>query len=438
MSKTSDILVLGATGLTGRQATKFLAAHPDRTSKKFTLAIAGRSKKKLDALVSDLGLPQDIRVITLDVTNEHEVNEAVKLTRVVLNTVGPYYRWGTPVVRACATHGVHYVDLTGESLWIARIIRQFDYQAMKTRAIIVPACGFDSIPSDISVFIGNKALKDLDPSLNVASSTTVFTKVAGTLSLGTLDSMIGMRLLPTSERNDLQRDYLLSPVQDGPPSLGIRPIYRLQVPGTPKKTVTGTFWLMMPSNKPIVQRSWGLLEHEFLSKKSAGSEISRARYGPSVVYDEFLKTRGTLSAAILATTLGIFWGLLGLAPFRWLARRLVSRVDNATDEQLDNGSFVTTNVTTSTTSARYPRPIQVTTTLKGKGDAGYLLSPIWMAECAMALLDTGSLPELARRGGILTPATAFGDVLVKRLEANERMTVHYEVHKGTEESRKNI
>lgn len=31
-----------------------------------------------------------------------------------------------------------------------------------------------------------------------------------------------------------------------------------------------------------------------------------------------------------------------------------------------------------------------------------------------------ALPLLARRGGILTPMTAFGDVLIKRLEATGR------------------
>ncbi|KAK1230788.1 hypothetical protein PQX77_006115, partial [Marasmius sp. AFHP31] len=53
-----------------------------------------------------------------------------------------------------------------------------------------------------------------------------------------------------------------------------------------------------------------------------------------------------------------------------------------------------------------------------------------MSECALSLLNTDALPELARRGGILTPATAFRDAFVKRLEANERFTVDCQVHSG--------
>lgn len=40
-----------------------------------------------------------------------------------------------------------------------------------------------------------------------------------------------------------------------------------------------------------------------------------------------------------------------------------------------------------------------------------------IAECALSLvLDGDRLPPLAKQGGFLTPASAFGPVLVERLE----------------------
>jgi short subunit dehydrogenase-like uncharacterized protein len=39
------------------------------------------------------------------------------------------------------------------------LVVRFDYLATKTGAIIVPSCGIDSIPSDASAFLANKALK---------------------------------------------------------------------------------------------------------------------------------------------------------------------------------------------------------------------------------------------------------------------------------------
>lgn len=37
------------------------------------------------------------------------------------------------------------------------------------------------------------------------------------------------------------------------------------------------------------------------------------------------------------------------------------------------------------------------------------------SEAALALLDTSILPWIAQHGGVLTPATALGDVIVSRL-----------------------
>lgn len=124
MSPKTDVLVLGATGFTGRLITRYLSVHPQRNA--FTFAVGARSPAKLQTLLEDLNLHKDSRISTVqvDVTSQPDVERAVKTTRVVINTVGPYWRWGTPVVEACAKHGVHYVDLTGETVWMKHIILQ--------------------------------------------------------------------------------------------------------------------------------------------------------------------------------------------------------------------------------------------------------------------------------------------------------------------------
>ena len=72
-------------------------AHPDRGTK-FTFAIGARSKAKLSSLVSELSLDGSVQVVEVDVTKPEQVEAAVKKAKVVINTVGPYIRWGTPVV----------------------------------------------------------------------------------------------------------------------------------------------------------------------------------------------------------------------------------------------------------------------------------------------------------------------------------------------------
>jgi short subunit dehydrogenase-like uncharacterized protein len=82
-------------------------------------------------------------------------------TRVVVTTVGPYAKYGLPLVEACAAAGTDYADLTGEPHFMRKTIDLFHKQAVDTGARIVHACGFDSIPSDLTVFaLYRKAAED--------------------------------------------------------------------------------------------------------------------------------------------------------------------------------------------------------------------------------------------------------------------------------------
>lgn len=50
-----------------------------------------------------------IEVATLTPT---DLNALAARTRVLLNTVGPYYLYSTPVVEACVENGTHYLDVS--------------------------------------------------------------------------------------------------------------------------------------------------------------------------------------------------------------------------------------------------------------------------------------------------------------------------------------
>ena len=57
------------------------------------------------------------------------------------------------MVEACATAGTHYADLTGEVQFAREAIDRFDEPARASGARIVHSCGYDSIPSDLSVLL---------------------------------------------------------------------------------------------------------------------------------------------------------------------------------------------------------------------------------------------------------------------------------------------
>src|SRR4029079_4452581 len=112
-------------------------------------------RKTLDAAA------QSWQLITADATSPSTLDEMAARTRVVITTVGPYTKYGLPLVAACAAAGTDYADLTGETMFIRDSIDTYHKQAVDTGARIVHSCGFDSIPSDLTVYaLHSRAQKD--------------------------------------------------------------------------------------------------------------------------------------------------------------------------------------------------------------------------------------------------------------------------------------
>lgn len=84
-------------GYTGQLITQYLANHPERSS--FTLGITARSQNKLVEIKKKLRLDDSVREFVVDVTKFDELDHVVQQVKVVINAVGPFWRWGTPVVR---------------------------------------------------------------------------------------------------------------------------------------------------------------------------------------------------------------------------------------------------------------------------------------------------------------------------------------------------
>ncbi|TDL16443.1 NAD-P-binding protein [Rickenella mellea] len=419
-----DILVLGATGYTGRLITRYLRTHPSRSM--FSFSIGGRSKPKLLAVLSELHPDSggDVEVVEVDVTDDASVERAVRAFKVVINAVGPFWTYGTGVVRACAKNGTHHVDITAETAWVKLIIEQFDALARTTGSLIVPSCGLDSVPSDMAVHLSSQTLKahfGLDTTLGASSTCSM---INGGMSGGTLASLLtAMENVPReSVHGALWNPYELSPLK-GLTKLSspLRLHYRLpSIPGSPVQH--GAFFPLAPHNAAIVHRTWGILQRQ----TSPSSLPSSSSYGPEFSYDEFCAASGWLSGSLFSLAMKVtLICLLYFPPARWWLRRVGPAVGSGpSEEALEQGSMEIVNVTSTAPSSSEPQA-HVKTVIRGRGDPGYLLTSIMVSECALCLLDTSNpnLPEMARRGGVLTPMTAFGDVLVERLRKNERFEI---------------
>ena len=146
-----DLVVWGATGVAGRLVAEYLTEQytPDQLS----LALGGRSERRLHKLETALRARRSawdkIPIVLGDATEPESLHAIAEDTRVVCTTVGPYTKYGIPLVEACIAAGTDYCDLTGEVNWVREMIDRYHDDAVEAGTRIVHGCGFDSIPTDL-------------------------------------------------------------------------------------------------------------------------------------------------------------------------------------------------------------------------------------------------------------------------------------------------
>jgi short subunit dehydrogenase-like uncharacterized protein len=113
---------------------------------------------------------------------------------------------------------------------------------------------------------------------------------------------------------------------------------------------------------------------------------------------------------LVTGALGMFMAGMANARTRALVDRLAPKPGEGPSEEARAAGWFQMKVRTTTSSGR-----RYVSTVAGQGDPGYAATAVMLGESALALaLDGERLPAAA---GVLTPATAMGDVLVERLRS---------------------
>jgi short subunit dehydrogenase-like uncharacterized protein len=395
-ARSSDLVLFGATGFVGRLLAATLAEHAPAGTR---VALAGRSRARLEQVRAALpAAADDWPLVEADTGDPASLAALAGRTRVLVSTVGPYARYGLPVVEACARAGTHYADLTGEVLFVRDAIDRVDAVARDTGARIVHACGYDSIPSDLSaLLLAERARADGAGGL---CDVRLVAALRGGFSGGTIDSMRAqMETLQAdpSLRRIVRDPYALSPDRSAEPDTR-QPRDAASPARTPDGRWTAPF-VMASFNTRIVRRSNALQDWAYGRSFRYGEAMSAGR-GPAGALTSVGITAG-LAGALAAMSFG---------PTRALLDRVLPAPGTGPGEATREKGWFRMVVDAESESGRRYRA-----TAAGKGDPGYAATAVMLREAALALaLDTDRLPD---RAGSLTPATALGDVLVQRLRA---------------------
>jgi short subunit dehydrogenase-like uncharacterized protein len=399
-----DIVLYGATGSVGRLTAQYLAGA--RTG--IRVALAGRSAQRLHAVRQALGeRAKDWPLIVIDLLQPEPLQELAARTRVIVNTVGPYAANGLPVVAACATAGTDYVDLAAEVPFVRQSIDAHHQQAVESGARIVHSCGFDSIPSDLTVYaLHRRVVADGAGELGDTTFVLRTANYAMGFSRGTVDTMVELMRAGSGDpetRRMLDDPYSLSPNRGAEPDLGPQPDVSLHRGVELAPELTGLWtsgYLMALYNTRCVRRTNALLNWD---------------YGRRFRYIETASMGSSLAApAMAAMTNATITGAsrLGGPYLRMLPPGLLESLasrPNSGGDDASRGQYRVETYTTTTLGVRYA------SSMAQQGDPGYAATSVLLGESALALaLDRDRLSD---RRGVLTPATAMGDVLLTRLPA---------------------
>lgn len=406
------VVLYGATSFVGQITAHYLAqflsnkkSTDDSEKSAVTWAIAGRDKEKLEKLQSELSEAQNneetdkkVDIIIANSDDDTSLDEMTKQTQVIISTVGPYLKYGEPLIKSCVNNGTDYVDLTGEAIFIKDMMDKYQAKAQQTGARIVNSCGFDSIPSDLGVyFTQQQAETKFNQQCDVIHMRVKAAK--GGLSGGTIASMatifeeVGK---DKARRKQVANPYLLNDDTDAPN-------VRQDNVSKPEYDSEHQRWLapfvMASINTRIVHRSNQLLGYE---------------YGREFKYDEAMwmkdGVKGQLSSYAMSAGLLGFATAMMIKPSRELLSKhvLPKSGSGPSKSEQENGYF----------DIRFfgetSEKDSISTKVTGDKDPGYGSTSRMLAQSALCLAQDVTKAEVA--GGFWTPASAMGNKLLTRLE----------------------
>ncbi|KAH6568261.1 hypothetical protein BASA62_005572 [Batrachochytrium salamandrivorans] len=386
-----DVVVLGATGFTGQITANYLATIMPRNLR---LGIAGRNLDKLKPILSELQLLNpNVQSVVADVIDASSIDELASRTKVLITTVGPFWIHGPIVVDACIKRNTHFLDCTGETHYIKKIIQEQHDNAVSNKTVIVPSCAFEAFLPDIGAFLVAKHFKSKGIEIGTVRYSIVKFNSAG-VSGGTLHSLSTALSLKGGIMNDVFAD-------DHP---------FVSIAKSSEDGKAGS--LPSVANVRYVRRSAALLN-----------------YGSGFRFHETMAHTQPFSAYLYGIGQVVVLHLLYLSFIRRIVGHFIPTGSGPSAKKMKEGSFGV-HIIGESADKRH----QCVASISFDEDPGYKATAVLLAQSALCLLlDQAKLRTAGKddrqfktlEGGVLTGVSAMGEVVLERLEqAGFVFTVH--------------
>jgi short subunit dehydrogenase-like uncharacterized protein len=404
-----DVVVFGATGVTGRRVCRYLAERaPDVGA---SWGAAARDADKLERILGDEGVSAE-HTISADLGDPKSLADMASRAKVVLNMVGPYTIYGRPVIKACVENGAHYADLTGEIPFVREMIDEFDEAAAEAGVKIVEVSGFEALPADLAVQLAvdtaqerwDEKLSDVDLTVRIQQPSGL-PRPSDIISGGTLQSMA--EITGSDDASTITDPAAL--ITD--PGRAARVRQRSPI-GVGVRHANGTVIApMSPAafiNPAVIQRTAALNEGDDPGAEPFRYREGMALDGPAATLPLRYAAAGVLSgtqAALAAATRAnpgvrkrIASGMRKVMP---------SSGFGPAGDKLEQWKWQMSIRALSTAGN------QVRVEIDADGQPGYFTTATMLGEAGLMMADDEATPD---RAGCITPAVALGTDSVDRFD----------------------
>lgn len=263
-------------------------------------------------------------------------------------------------------------------------------------------CGFDSVPSDIGAYVAAKAMRDKH-GCKCSLIKTFVGESAGYVSGGTLATVVALvgegDNLPGAKEAKARGAYALDP-PGASGGLDTDDHGGRAIAWDPLAETWVAPFVMAAVNAPVVRKS---------------NALSGYSYGERVRYAEVMATSSLRGSVLSLVGLVAVGAALLVSPVRWLLLRagaLPKPGEGPSKQQQDEG-FFKYDVYAVGEAGKEALVCKAHFNSGTAGDPGYKATALMSVEASLALALQRD--ECRAEGGVLTTATALGDVLVARL-----------------------
>ncbi|KAL3317849.1 hypothetical protein Ciccas_003494 [Cichlidogyrus casuarinus] len=258
MVKKFDIVVLGASGFTGKYVAEELARVTENKNIKW--AVAGRNETRIRSILkesakhSHLPFLNEVPVIIADVTNQSSLNSLAESTKLLINVVGPYQTYGEQVINACIEGAADCIDISGEPIYLESMQLKYNDVAKSNKLYFIGACGADSLPAELGVIFTMKSFKgslnEIESYLYAVNANypiNVTTAESALIGLHNKSKLVDTRKLLFSQR--LPRPEFVQPIRGACFKSEVMDKWTVVFPGSDRSVVNRTQRCLFENDK---------------------------------------------------------------------------------------------------------------------------------------------------------------------------------------------